>query len=164
MTDAARAQSHRGLYFEQLTNGIRLKSPARTITEADVVAFAGLSGDYNPLHTDAEFAGRGMFGQRIAHGLLGLAVASGLAARLGFLDGTALAFRAVDWKFKRPILLGDTIRVTVEVHSTKPMPALGGGLVDFDVRVLNQRDEVLQQGTWTILVRARPADEEASGP
>jgi 3-hydroxybutyryl-CoA dehydratase len=154
MADSAIPRSGTGLFCEDLVEGTRLESPSRTVTETDVVIFAGLSGDYNPLHTDAEFAGRTMFGERIAHGLLGLSIASGLAARLGFLDGTALAFRSVEWKFKRPILLGDTVRAVITVGSKKPMPAIGAGIADFDVRLLNQRQEVVQQGTWTILVKS----------
>ncbi len=147
----------RGLYFEQLTTAVQLESPARTVTEADVALFAGLSGDYNPLHTDAEFARQTMFGERIAHGLLVLGIASGLAARLGFLDGTALAFRAVDWKFKKPVHFGDTLRVRVRVADKRELRGAGAGIVDFEVHVLNQRDEVVQQGVWTILVRSAGA-------
>src|SRR3990172_4913854 len=95
-----------GLYFEEFEEGYNVVSPGRTITEHDVCAFAGLSGDYNQLHTDAEFCSGTAFGERIAHGMLGLSAATGLAARLGFLDGTALAFLALDWKFRGPILLG----------------------------------------------------------
>ncbi len=148
----------RGQYFEEFEAGYHIVSPARTITEHDVVAFAGLSGDYNPLHTDCEFARETVFGERIAHGMLGLSVATGLAARLGFIDGTALAFLGLDWKFKKPILLGDTIHAVVAVTDKKGMPSLGGGIVAFDVRLVNQRDEVVQRGSWNILVRATPTD------
>ena len=85
--------SARGMYFEEFEIGSEVFSPGRTISEADIVNFAGLSGDYNQLHTDAEFAKGTPFGKRIAHGLLVLSIASGLAARLGFIEGTALAFR-----------------------------------------------------------------------
>ncbi len=84
----------RGLYFEEFTLGQEIDSPARTVTEADVMLFAGLSGDYNPLHTDVEYARDTPYGERIAHGLLGLSIASGLAARAGFIEGTTLAFTA----------------------------------------------------------------------
>jgi acyl dehydratase len=149
----------RGHYFDEFETGYTIVSPARTITEHDVVAFAGLSGDYNPLHTDKEFARETPFGERIAHGMLGLSVATGLAARLGFIDGTALAFLGLDWKFRNPILMGDTIHVVVEATQKKKMPSMGGGIVTFDVRVVNQRDEVVQKGTWNILVRAAPGPE-----
>ena len=151
----------RGLYFEEVEIGDAVESPARTITEADVVAFAGLTGDYNPLHTDAEYAKGTIFGQRVAHGLLGLSVASGLAWRTGFVEGTAEALIGVDWKFRAPILIGDTIRLRVEVTKKKAMPRLGGGFVTFAATLLNQRDEVVQKGTWTLLVRSRPAEADA---
>ncbi len=151
----------RGHYFDAFETGYTIVSPARTITEHDVCAFAGLSGDYNPLHTDAEFARDTPFGERIAHGVLGLAVATGLASQLGFLDGTTLAFLGLDWKFRKPILLGDTIHVIVAVTDKRAQPAMGGGIVTFDVRVVNQRDEVVQKGDWRILIRSRPAEEQA---
>jgi acyl dehydratase len=136
-----------------------VESPARTITESDVMRFAGLSGDYNPLHTDAEFAKGTMFGERIAHGLLGLSVASGLASRLGFAEGTAEAFTGLEWKFRGPIKFGDTIRVRMEVRRKKAMRRLGGGFVVFDVTILNQRDETVQKGSWTILIKGAPVKE-----
>ena len=157
----AASRAVRGHYFEEFEVGYTIVSPARTITEHDVCAFAGLSGDYNPLHTDSEFARDTVFGERIAHGVLGLSVATGLAARLGFIDGTALAFLGLDWKFRKPILLGDTIHVVVAVTGKKEMPSMGGGIVTFDVRVVNQRDEVVQKGNWNILGRGRP--EAADG-
>lgn len=145
-----------GAYFEDLEVGKAMTSPGRTITEHDIAAFAGMSGDYNLLHTDARFAAVTPFGQRIAHGLLGLAIASGLAARLNLIDGTAQAFSGLDWKFRRPIVPGDTVYVDIVVASAKPMPATGGGLVTFQLRLLNQRDEVVQRGTWDLLMRSRP--------
>jgi 3-hydroxybutyryl-CoA dehydratase len=163
MADGADLVRMGGLTFEDLVEGHELVSPARTITEHDVCAFAGLSGDFNPLHTDAEFARQTMFGQRIAHGMLGLSVATGLAARLGFLEGTALAFLGLDWKFRKPILFGDTIHVTVAVSQRKAMPAMGGGIVTFEVRVVNQDDEVVQKGTWHILIRSRAESDDGRG-
>jgi 3-hydroxybutyryl-CoA dehydratase len=160
MTTANPTRTGHGQYFEEFEPGYTIVSPARTITEHDVCAFAGLSGDYNPLHTDSEFARNTAFGERIAHGMLGLSVATGLAARLGFIDGTALAFLGLDWKFRRPILLDDTIHVVVSVTALKEMPSMGGGIVGFDVRVVNQREEVVQKGTWSILVRSRPGQGE----
>ncbi|MGI5917227.1 MAG: MaoC/PaaZ C-terminal domain-containing protein [Anaerolineae bacterium] len=147
----------RGMYFEEFAPDQEIVSPARTVTEADVALFAGLSGDYNPLHTDAEFARETPFGQRIAHGLLGLAIASGLASRSGFIEGTAQAFISLSWKFKAPILFGDSIRVITRVTRTRAMPSMGGGMVVFDVRVTNQRDETVQEGEWTLLIKGREA-------
>ncbi|HID86204.1 MAG TPA: dehydratase [Anaerolineae bacterium] len=145
----------RGRYFEDFEVGFEVVSPGRTITEADVVAFAGLSGDYNQLHTDVEFAKGTPFGKRIAHGLLGLAVASGLASRLGFVEGTAEAFLGLEWKFKKPIFIGDTVAIQAKVARTKAMPRMGGGIVIFDMALVNQRGEVVQKGQWTVLVKGK---------
>ena len=148
----------RGMYFEEFEVGIEVVSPGRTITEADVVAFAGLSGDYNQLHTDEEFAKGLMFGQRIAHGMLVLSIATGLAARLGFIEGTALAFRELTWKFSQPVFFGDTVYMKATCKETKPMPRLGGGVVKFDVRVANQDGKTVQRGEWQLLMASRPQD------
>ncbi|MFN2114455.1 MAG: MaoC/PaaZ C-terminal domain-containing protein [Anaerolineae bacterium] len=160
MSETDIATSATGKHFEEFAPGYEAVSPRRTVTEADVGLFAGLSGDYNPLHTDAVFAADTMFGERIAHGMLGLSIATGLASRLGFIEGTALAFLGLDWKFRKPILFGDTVHLVARVAETRPAPAMGGGIVKFDVRVVNQRDDVVQKGTWSILVKSR-ADEAA---
>ena len=153
MTETTRPS---GRYFEEFEIGDEVETAARTITETDVVLFAGLSGDYTQLHTDAEFAKETMFGERVAHGLLGLSVASGLTARLGFIEGTAQAFTGLEWKFRGPIKIGDTIRVRARVRKKKEMPRLGGGFVVLGVTILNQRDETVQKGTWTVLIKGAP--------
>jgi 3-hydroxybutyryl-CoA dehydratase len=145
-----------GRYFEEFEIGESIETPARTITEADVVMFAGLSGDYNPLHTDAEFAKETMFGERIAHGMLGLSIVSGLAWRTGFMEGTADALISVETKFRNAVKFGDTIRARFEVRQKKEMKRLGGGFVTFNVVALNQRDETIQKGEWTVLIRSAP--------
>ena len=147
----------RGLFFEEFQIGDATDSVGRTITEADIVNFAGISGDYNLIHTDAEYARGQLFGQRVAHGLLVLSVASGLAVRLGFMEDTIMAFRGLDWRFSAPVFAGDTVRVRVTVEATKPMRRLDGGLVTLKMEVLNQRDEVVNRGTWEVLVRSAPA-------
>jgi 3-hydroxybutyryl-CoA dehydratase len=149
----------RGLHFEEYEVGQEIRTTARTITEADVVQFAGLSGDYNALHTDAEFAKGTVFGERIAHGLLGLSVASGLAAQAGFIEGTVQAFTGLDWKFKAAIRIGDTIHLICRVNRLRALPSMGGGMVWLDIAVRNQRDEVVQQGTWSLLIKGRPTAE-----
>jgi len=148
----------KGLFFEEYEVGQSITSQGRTVTEADVVAFAALSGDWNAMHTDAEFAAKHPFGQRVAHGLLVLSIASGLAIRLGFMEETVLAFREMgEWKFSLPVFFGDTVRVQATVTETKSMPRLGGGLVTLKVQVLNQDDKVVQRGTWGVLVRGQGA-------
>lgn len=147
----------RGRYFEEFSVGDRITTAGRTVTEVDIVNFAGLSGDFNQIHTDAEYANRQMFGQRVAHGLLGLSIASGLAVQTGFMEGTIMAFREItEWKFSKPIFIGDTIRVELDVLDTKPMARLGGGSVTIKLSVKNQRDEVVQQGTWVALMMSKP--------
>ncbi len=146
------------MVFEEFAVGQSATSVGRTVTEADVVNFAGLSGDWTQIHTNAEYAAQHPFGQRVAHGLLGLSIATALAARLGFMEDTVLAFREIgDWKFSLPIFIGDTICMRATVIGTKPMRRLGGGLVTFKVEILNQDDNVVQRGTWGLLVRSREA-------
>lgn len=154
MADAQTAA--RGLYFEEFQVGHQVRSPGRTITETDIVTFAGLSGDYNQLHTDAEFSRTSAFGQRVAHGMLGLAVASGLASRLGLIEGTAEAFASINWKFSAPIYIGDTISLVYTVSKTRALPRANGGLVVLELKLLNQKGETVQKGEWSILVKGRP--------
>jgi len=147
----------RGFYFEQFEVGMKMVTASRTLTEADIVNFAGISGDYNQIHTDAHFSAQAHFGQRVAHGLLVLSIATGLAVQSGVIEGTVLAFREVrDWKFSLPLFIGDTIRVTMEISGTKEMRRIGGGLVVMKINVLNQKDEVVQRGEWVMLVQYEP--------
>ena len=146
----------RGRYFDDFSIGDQVATAGRTITESDVVTFAGLSGDYNEIHTNASFAAEGPFGERVAHGLLILSIASGLAVQTGFIERTVMAFRELDWKFSRPVMIGDTIRVVLEVTDLKLMARLGGGSVTMKSSVLNQKDEVVNRGTWVMLVASAP--------
>ncbi len=152
----AKPTQTRSLYFEEIDEGLEMASPGRTVTEADIVQFAGLSGDYNQLHTNAEYGRGTMFGQRIAHGLLGLSIASGLAMRLGIIEDTAIAFMGLEWKFKRPVFIGDTIALNLKVLRKREMRRLGGGIVVLGLSVVNQRGETTQEGEWTVLVKSRP--------
>lgn len=145
----------RGLYFEEYTIGDSIVSQGRTVTEGDIVSFAMLSGDWNPLHTDAEVAKASPYGQRIAHGLLVLSMASGLTERLGILNETVIGFMGLDWEFRAAVKIGDTIRVQAAVAELKPMPRLGGGYVTLKIQVRNQDDKVVQRGTWTVLVKSK---------
>ena len=146
-----------GLYFEEFEVGQKMISPGRTITESDVVGFAGLSGDYNQIHTDGQYAANSPFGARVAHGLLGLSIASGLALRTGVLEGTVMAFREINsWKFTKPVYLGDTIHVEMEIVETKAMKRLGGGKVELSFNVQNQDSETVMKGIWSVLVVSKP--------
>ena len=147
----------RGMYFEDFQVGQQIVTAGRTITEADIMAFAGLSGDFNQLHTDAEFAKNTPFGQRIAHGLLVTSIASGLAAQTGILEGTTIAFREIrEWKFSKPVFIGDTVHVVLEVADLKPARRLGGGVVSIKVDVRNQHDETVMRGIWAVIMASRP--------
>jgi len=147
----------RGLYFEEFETGQIITTAARTVTEADIVAFAGLSGDYNQIHTDAEFAKTTPFGQRIAHGLLVLSVISGLAVQTGFMEGTIIAFREVnEWKFSKPVFIGDTVHATLEITETKALRRLGGGAITIKLNVTNQHDDTVMSGTWIALIASKP--------
>lgn len=146
------------MWFEEFEVGQQIATPGRTISESDIVSFAGLSADYNQIHTNAEFAARTPFGKRVAHGLLGLSIASGLAMRTGILEGTVIAFREINnWKFTSPIFIGDTVHAELNVVETKAIPRLNGGSVVIEISLINQRGEVTMKGTWTVLVASTPA-------
>jgi acyl dehydratase len=144
------------VYFEDIPVGEEYTSPGRTVTEADVVIFAGLSGDYNVLHTDAEHMKTSQFGERIAHGLLGLSIQQGLLDRVVTAQVTG-PLAAVKWKFKGPIKIGDTIRVEARVTAKRDGEQPGWGVVSVARRVVNQRGEVVQEGETDHLVGRRPA-------
>src|SRR5229473_3158933 len=145
-----------GICFEDLQLGQEYASPGRTVTEADVVIFAGLSGDYNVLHTDAEHMKASQFGERIAHGLLGLSIQQGLLDRVVTAQVTG-PLAAVKWKFKGPIKIGDTIHVEARVTAKRDGEQPGWGVVTVARRVVNQRGEVVQEGETDHLVGRRPA-------
>jgi 3-hydroxybutyryl-CoA dehydratase len=147
----------RGMYFEEFEPGQRLVTAGRTITEGDIVTFAGLSGDFNQIHTDAEYSKSSLAGQRIAHGLLVLSITSGLVVQTGIMEGTVIVFREInEWKFIKPVYIGDTIHVEVEIKELRPMSRLGGGLVEIDLDVQNQRGDRVMKGTWSALFQSRP--------
>ena len=141
-------------YYEEIEVGEAYESPGRTVTETDIVQFAGLSGDYNVLHTDAEFMKTSIFGERIAHGLLVLAIQSGLFARAAPSYAT-LAFTGLRWKFKSPVKIGDTVRLRARVLAKQDDGKPDRGRVTVQRSVVNQRDEVVQEGETDLLVEKR---------
>jgi len=145
----------KGLYFENFEIGLRLRTAGRTITEADIVAFAGLSGDFNQIHTNAAYAAADTFGQRVAHGLLVQSIATGLAVQSGVIEGTVLAFRELEAKFSLPVFIGDTVHVEIEIVDKKAFPRLRGGNVVMKYAVVNQKGEAVQRGSWTMLVKSQ---------
>lgn len=144
------------LTYDDLAVGFRFETPRRTVTEADIVAFCGVSGDFNPLHTDAVFAAGTPYGERIAHGALVLSLATGLRQRLGLFDGTLLGFLEIrSWKFLAPVRIGDTIRVANEVVEMRETSNPGRGIVVQRVEVVNQNDEIVQNGEFVLMVARR---------
>ena len=141
-------------FFEEILVGEEYVSPGRTVTEADIVLFAGLSGDYNVLHTDAEFMKSSIFGERIAHGLLGLSIQAGLLSR-GMRPYAILAFLGLRWKFKGPIRIGDTIKVKAKVIAKRETSKPGQGIVTLERQVQNQKGEVVQEGETDLMVARR---------
>lgn len=143
------------LGYDDLTVGDEWESASRTVTQADVTTFAGLSGDFNPLHMDHAWAtAEGPFGKPVAHGLLGLALASGLASVAPRMD--TLAFLAVlEWKFLLPIAFGDTVRVVSTVESIEPQSRGRRAVVTWRRRLLNQEGRTVQDGRTQTLVRKR---------
>lgn len=154
MTEPLKYQP-RGMYFEAFEIGQKMATASRTITEADVVNFAGLSGDFNAIHIDAVHAAQDTFEKRVAHGMLVQSIATGLAVQSGIIEGTTLAFRELTCKFSLPIFFGDTIRVQIEIINKKFFRRLGGGNITMKYNVLNQEDKVVQRGEWVMLVKSK---------
>jgi len=142
-------------YLEGFEAGMKAVSPGSTITEADIVMFAGISGDWNELHTNAEYMKNSVFGKRIAHGLLTLSVASGLGLRTRERSPVeVLAFLGMDnVRFTSPVFIGDTIRVESEVVEARPSKSRpGAGILKFRNTVKNQRDDVVVTYETTLMV------------
>jgi acyl dehydratase len=150
-----------GLYYEDYEVGRRMVTRGRTITEADLVQFAALTGDFNPMHTDAVYAASSLAGQRVAHGMLVMSYAVGQVYQLGILEKTILTFRGVEMKFSLPVYIGDTIHIEVTVIEKKDARRLGGGTVVSEVRIVNQDGKVVQKGEWTMLVASKEAQTGA---
>lgn len=149
-------QGPMGYFYDEASVGDVHVTQGRTITEADIVNFGGIIGDYNPLHFDAHYTQSTMFGKRIAHGMLTLSFATGLVNQLGANLNTILAFRGLEFVFKAPVFIGDTIRVEMTTVEKNDAPKHGGGWVTQVVKIINQEDVVVQEGKWTALVASRP--------
>jgi acyl dehydratase len=142
------------LYFDDLNVGDEWVSPRRTVTEADVVAFACLSGDFNPIHVDHEFARKTPFGRPVAHGLLGMAIGSGLTSQ--FPQMATVAFLGIDqWSFLEPLFFGDTVHVRTEVIGLEARARGRRGVVTWRRKLVNQNGTTIQEGTTRTLVRGR---------
>jgi acyl dehydratase len=149
-------------YFDDLEVGMRWASRRRTLTESDLTTFAGLSGDFNPVHVDAVAAERGPYGRRLIHGILVLSVASGLRQQLGVFHGSMKALLEIrGWRFLRPVFIGDTVATVTTVESLRPTSAGDQGIVVQKVDVIDQRGETVQSGELVTLMRRRPKAEAA---
>ena len=147
----------RGMYWEEWEIDAVFESPARTVTEADIVHFAGISGDYNPLHIDEEFAKKTQFGTRIAHGPLIYAIAAGLLFQLHLYDDTLIAFLGFDsLKFTKPTKAGDTIHAKIKVLEKRETKDPTRGVMKRELLVINQRGEVVQEGIQAFLLKRKP--------
>jgi len=144
------------LCFEDLAVGMRFETGRRTITDADLVKFSEVSGDFNPLHLDEEYARTSLFGRRVAHGMLILSVATGLRQRTGLFEGTMMAFLEVRaWKFVKPVHIGDTIRAVTEIRELRETSHPDRGVMVQQVQVLNQEDQMVAQGEFVNMVRRK---------
>ena len=150
-----------GRHYEELEAGQRFETPRRTVAEADIHAFAGLTADFNPLHMDAVFAAESDFKGRITHGPMIVGMAFGLVSRADLLDGTALGLLEIGWKFLKPVRPGDTISVAVSVLRKRPTGKPDRGVVELQLDVLNQRGETAQVGSAAIMVRRKHPHERS---
>ena len=148
------------LYFDDFFIGQEFTTKARTVTEADIVNFAALSWDTNQMHTDVEYAKKTPFGERIAHGMLGLVIHAGLAQMLGIMEGTIIAFLGLTWNFVLPIRIGDTIHVVQRVKELRETSNPDRGLLTFEKEVVNQKGEVVQKGTTTVLMARKKKETQ----
>ena len=153
-------KSYSGKSWDELVVGQEFWTGGRTVTEGDVLAFAGLTGDYNPLHADEEVARTSPFKTRAPHGPLIHDMYLGLMDRLGLVAGTALAFLELRWKFLAPVLMGDTVHARVTVRDKREVKKPDRGIVTFAVTLFNQRGEAVQEGEHVLLL-ARNAKTQA---
>ena len=146
----------KGGFYEDLEVGASYTTKSRTVTEADIVNFAGVSGDFNELHMSEEHAQKTPFGKRIAHGMLGLSITTGLVQQLNLYNNTVIAFLGLNWSFKGPILIGDTVHAVQTIKSKRETKNPERGLVVLENKLFNQRGEVVQEGERTLMVRRKP--------
>lgn len=146
------------LYFEDFSAGQVFESSGRTITETDLTMFSMLSGDWNPIHADAEFAKATRYGQRVVHGTLGIALATGMLHELGIFHRSAVAMMSLQsWQFVAPVFVGDTLRLRLHITGTDGGKSARVGVVSRRFCLLNQADTIVQDGHSDVLVLKRAA-------
>ncbi len=154
----------RGLYYEEFSPGDTFVSGGHTISESEVYAFAGLTGDKNPLHVNEEYAKNAtIFGTRVAHGLFGVTLVAGMVYELGINEGTTLALLETVEQYKSPLLIGDTVHAVVRVTETRPTSKPDRGIVRLDIQLINQREQLVLQQLQTVLTKRKPQQAESQG-
>jgi len=144
------------LFYEDFNEGDLFVTQARTITEADVYAFAGLTGDFYPIHVDKDYSEKGIFKQRIVHGLYGMSLTEGLTVLSGIYRTTAVASLGYnDWRFIKPIFFGDTVHVEFTIEKKKDTSNNERGILFKRVKLINQKNEVVQEGIHVLLMKRR---------
>lgn len=147
------------VYFDDMNTDLEIDSAPHIVTLEDIEAFAELTGDTNPIHTDEAYAAESIYGGQIAHGALILSLATGLAYRMEAFSRSVEAITEVNWRFRHPVRIGDTIRARFTFRWKHSMPGYHGGLVTFDVEIRNQKEETAQEGRWRLLVQGNPETE-----
>lgn len=150
--------SHPQIYFDDLVVGMEYISAARTICETDIISFAGLSGDFNPLHIDREFAAKTAHGERIAHGLLVLSIISGLSTRTALMLGLAeqmVGLLNLECRFRHATKIGDTIHARLTVAGLRRTSKDDTGVLTLNREAIDQTRRVVMESVWTLLVRCR---------
>jgi acyl dehydratase len=142
----------RGRNFDEFEIGEEFTTARRTVTESDVVTFAGLSGDFNPIHMDREFADSSPLKGRVAHGILVASIATGLGNQLGVFEGTTIAVLSMTINYKGAVKFGDTVHLQLKVSEKKESSKPERGIVTFQTNVLNQRDETVIDGQWVVMM------------
>lgn len=141
------------LYFEDLKQGAVFESTGRTVTETDMTFFSMLSGDWNPIHCDQDFASKTRFGERLVHGAYGIAIATGMMHTLGIFEKSAVAMMSIgDWKFLKPITVGMTLRLRLTILDFEEGTSKRVGRVNRRLQLVNERDEVVQDGVSDMLI------------
>jgi acyl dehydratase len=145
-----------GYYFDEVEVGTTYTTRGRTITESDIIQFAALTGDYNPMHTNDEYMKTHPMGKRVAHGMLTLSYAIGQIYQLGFMERTVIAFRSVEMKFSLPVFVGDTLHSVVTIVEKKEARRLGGGTISAEVKIINQEGKTVQSGSMVLILASKP--------
>jgi acyl dehydratase len=146
-----------GLYFEDFEIGKALRTRGRTVGEGDITTYAGLIGDWTPIHVDEHFARSTPFGTRVAHGTLTLSMAVGLMAQLGLFDGTVIGLLNMSWSFQQPVRIGDTLYAVITALEKRVTSKPDRGIVKLDIRVTNQSEVMVCRGVHDVMMMLRPA-------